>query len=382
MRHSFLVRLLGTFGLACTLWSAAGLAKVERITVSAEVAEKETRAATLEAAKREARRRAVEQGAGTLVQSNTIVRNFQMIADEIVTSARGVLSDEEWGELEVGEGTAKITLTATVSQEALESSICTVVKANHDPRIALVMVEKSGKEDADWKVERGMVEVLVTDRLINSCFTLVEPGVKVTEVSAAGDIPLETISKIAENTQAQYILIGAGKLLDSGSMRDDFAKTGFRSYSLSIALRLFNIDTRTIEAVGEGSMQMAGVSAQHALKGNREKSYAVIDGALDKLVQKITARWSQELVAGSQVQVVVRNLKNMAAANKFQGVSERLFPAGKIRRNTLKNKQAVFTVEVEGGADVFASEIEGKKVDKLSVEVLEVSRGQVVLELK
>ena len=50
----------------------------------------------LKDAKREARRRAVEEGAGVLVQSNTVVRNFQLVSDEITTSAKGVIVEEQW----------------------------------------------------------------------------------------------------------------------------------------------------------------------------------------------------------------------------------------------------------------------------------------------
>lgn len=364
------------------LLSVAAEAKVNRVTVTAEVPVVDgDKQRTLEAAKRAARREAVEQGAGTLVESNTIVRNYQLIADEIVTTARGILTDEEWGELQMGDGTAKITLTASVSQEAIEKSICTVVKANHDPKISLVFVEKTGKEHADWKIERGLIEALFTEKLMDACFTMVEPAVKVTQVSATGDIPQEVIDDIVKRTNAQYIMLGSGKFIESDVSGSLLGDTQMKSYSLSANVRLINTSTNVIEAVGGKSAQVIGISPEHAMKGNREKAYGMIDDVIDQIFDKISKRWSDELVNSASVQVIVQNVKNYAASRSFQKTAEKAFPRGKVESRGLKRGQAVFEIDVEGGADEFAAQMEGKKIGKFSVEVLEVTRGKVVLQL-
>lgn len=381
-----LAKVLPLCAMLVTLWGNNAEAKVDRVTVTAEVPQQDTKAATLDAAKREARRRAVEQGAGTLVQSNTIVRNYELIADEIVTSAKGVLSDEKWGELEMLEdGTAKITLTATVSKEAIESSICTVVKANHDPRIALVFVEKTGKENSDWKIERGLVEAMLTDRLMEACFTMVEPAIKVTKVSAKGDIPQEAIEKIVANTQAQYVLVGSGKVIESELAIGDPSKaTKMRSFSLSASVRLINVDSKEIEAVAAKSTQVLGISPEHALSnlGQKQRAYGMIDGVLDQIFDKIAKRWSADLVGGSTVQLIVKNVANFKLARGFEKLAEKAFPQGAINRSSLKNQQAVYNIKVDGGADAFAEQIEGKKVGKKTVQVLEIMKGKVILELE
>ena len=378
-----LAKVLPLSALTLALWGSQAEAKVDRVSVTAEVAQLDTKAATLAAAKREARRRAVEQGAGTLVQSNTIVRNYELIADEIVTSAKGVLSDEKWGELEMLDGTAKITLTATVSKEAIESSICTVVKANHDPRIALVFVEKTGKENSDWKIERGLVEAMFTDRLMEACFTMVEPAIKVTEVSARGDIPQSAIDEIVANTQAQYVLVGSGKFIESEVKIGNKAPSKMRSFSLSANVKLINVDTKVIEAVGSKATQVLGISPEHAVSspGPKKRAFGMVDGVLDQIFEKIAKRWAADLVGGSAIQLVVKKVGSFKVAKRFEKLAEAAFPQGSINRSSLKNKQAVYSIKVDGGADVFAEQIEGKKVGKKTVQVLEVMKGKVILEL-
>ena len=122
-----------TLLLAATFLSAlsapAALADVKTVTVEGEAAIESDPSVTERNAKRDARRKAVEQGAGVLVESNTIVRNFQLVTDEIATTAKGVIMDEQWGALVDGDTktTKKIKLTAKVSPEAIEGAICSVI---------------------------------------------------------------------------------------------------------------------------------------------------------------------------------------------------------------------------------------------------------------
>lgn len=382
------MRISSVAPIACALGLLVGgpaNAATKRVQVTAEVAAvKGDKAQTMKRAKREARRKAVEQGAGTLVESNTIIRNYQLVADEIVTKAKGVIVREEWGALKTEGDIAKIALTADVSPEAIESAICTVIKANHDPKIALVLVEKTGKDGGDWKVERGLVEALFTDRLMESCFTMVEPGVKVTEVSRSGDIPEETIQKIIKNTDAQYIFVGQSKVIESDtSGQAIFQGNNMKSYSMSLSGRLVNVETKAIEASVAEHAQVLGISPEHALryKANKARSFGVIDKVLDGLMQKVTKRWSSELVNAGQVQVIVRGVKNFRAARAFDKAVKKEWATAGVERRSLKGGQATYDISVEGGADEFAAGIEGKRVGKSTVEVLEVTRGKVVLKL-
>lgn len=364
--------------------SGAAEAKVKTVTVTAEVAAvKGDKGQTEKRVKREARRKAVEQGAGVLVESNTIVRNYQLVADEIVTKANGVITREEWGPLQIDGDIAKIQLTAAVSPEAIEDAICTVIKANHDPKIALVMVEKTGKDGGDWKIERGLVEALMTERLMDACFTLVEPGYKVTEVSATGDLPQEVLEKLVKNTNAQYVFFAAAKVIESDTSGQAVFKDGsMKSYSMSISGRLINVETNEVEASVAEHAQVLGISPEHALRlkaGGR--AFAVVDKTLDGLMQKVTKRWSDELVNAGKVSVTVQNVKNFKAAQSFDKVVKATFAQAGVERRSLKGGTGVWDIEVEGGADEFAASIEGKKVDRQTVEVLEVTRGKVIIKL-
>jgi hypothetical protein len=377
--------LLGTV-FSATLVATPARAEVKTVTVEGEAAIVEgDPAQTDKNARREARRKAVEQGAGVLVESNTIVRNFQLVADEIATSAKGVIVDEQWGPLVDGDTktTKKIKLTAKVSPEVIEGAICNVIKQNHDPKVSLVFVEKVGDE-AKWSTERGMIEAMFASAFKDACFTIVEAGVKVSEVTANGDLTQETIDQIVKNSNAQYVVLGTGKVIKSDGKNGLIEGTKMNSYAVSANVKLVNTSTNEIEAVAFKSANILGISPENALKAveqTKNKKSDIVEQVMDDLMKKVAQRWTSDIVNSGRVQVIVKNVPSFGAAKGFKELVTKVVTGGKIEQRDVKGGQATFDVDVEGGAEALASLIEGKKAGKYTVEVLEVSRGKVILKL-
>lgn len=381
MKNQIMTRVVPV--LTALLVAGAAQAEIKTVNVTAEVEAVEgDKQRTMDRAKREARRQAVEQGAGTLITSTSVVADFELVSDEITSSAKGVITKEKWGELKIAGGVAKITLEAKVRPEAAASAVCQSVKQNHDPKIAAVIVEKRGKEDSDWKIERGVVESMIVGRLVENCFTMVEPGVRVTKVSAQGDLDQETINKIVENANAKFVLLGSAKMIEANTEGTLLGKTKMKSFSISANLKLVDVDTNQIIAVTSGQTQVLGISPDHAMKAKGgEKTYGMLDKQLSDLFTAVVEKWSKDAVNASKVEVIVKNVANYKSMRSLQKQMEKAFSKGSVAKRGLKNKKAVFFVDVEGGADEFAAEMEGKKIGKLSVEVLEVVRGKVILQL-
>jgi uncharacterized protein len=377
--------LLGLF----VAFAAGGAeAKTTRVKVVGEAGAVEgDRAASETAAKRAARRKAVEEGAGIALESNTIVRNFQVVKDEIAASAKGVLTDEQWGPLKIADGVASIELTASVSPEAIDGAVCGIVKANSDPRIAIIFVEKSGDESQPWvaaQAERGPIEAMFTDAFMENCFTIVEPGVKVTEVAANGDLPQETIQAIVKNAKAQYVLLGQGKIVKADKAKTPAEKSRMNVYTIGANVRLLNTETNVVEAVASSSKTVLGISPDHALKAMSNKDTgkrALTEDVMDPLFEKIAARWSNDLVNSNVIAVTVQGVKNFQASTDFRSGVESQLKGAKARQRTLKSGVAEIEVEFEGGAEAFATAVDQKKFGKVKVEVLEVAPGKVVLQL-
>ncbi len=373
--------------VAASVLTAAGSASaggdIKTVSVEGEAAVVAGDAgATEQAVKTAARREAIEQGAGVSVSSASIMKNYGLVSDEVTAVAKGVITDEVWGPMTDGPTgtTKKIKLQAKVSADAVPEAICTILKANHDPKVSLVFVEKFGDEDK-WSTERGLVEAIFTNAFVEGCFTIVESGVKVTEVSATGDLPQATINEIIKNSDAQYVVLGSGKFLKAKQGTDSVLGDKMHSYSMSASLKMINTSTNEIEAVSLKQLQVMGISPEKALEANDAKVKKNLTGAImDDLMKKIGSRWTSDMVNTSKVSVQVTNVVNYAAAKAFKDlVTDKL--KAKATQRKVSDGRASFDVEVDGGAEAFAAAVEGKKAGKWTVEVIEVSRGKVVLKL-
>jgi len=371
--------------IGALLAPTAALADVKTVSVEGEAAIVEGNPSQTEAdAKRDARRKAVEQGAGVLVESNTIVRDYQMVADEIASTAKGVITDEQWGPLtDGGTGTTKkIKLTAKVSPEVIGNAVCSVIKQNHDPKVTLVFVEKIGDE-SKWSTERGMIESMFSSAFKDACFTLVESGIKVTEVSANGDLTQEDINKIVKNSNAQYVVLGSGKVIKSDKQNALIEGTKMNSYAVSANVKLVNTSTNEIEAVAFKSANILGISPENALKAVEKtgnKSQMIVESVMDELMKKVGQRWSSELVNQGRVQVVMKNA-TLGAAKSFKDLVGKLAAGSKVELRDVRDGQANFDIDLDGGAEKLGTLVDGKRLGKYTIEVLEFSRGKVVLKL-
>jgi hypothetical protein len=373
--------------IGALLASYAASAEVKTVSVEGETPIIEGNAQQTEAnAKREARRKAVEQGAGVLVESNTIVRDYQLVADEIASTAKGVITEEQWGPLTDGDTktTKKIKLTAKVSPEAIEGAICSVIKQNHDPKVSLVFVEKVGDE-TKWSTERGLVEAKFEGAFKDSCFTLVESGIKVTEVSANGDLPQEEMDKIVKNSNAQYVVLGSAKIIKNDKGNALIEGTRMNSYSVSAHVKMINTSTNEIEAVSEHSADILGISPENALKAvehnDKQKSHNIVSAVMDDLMKRVSQRWQSDIVNAGRVQVVCVEVPNFGAAKQLQELMAKTVKGAKVEERGVKDKIATYDVDVDGGSEALAAAIDGKKVGRFTIEVKEQSRGKLVLKL-
>ena len=380
-------------GLLLVLAPLNANAEIKSVSVKGEAAIiKGDKDQALKDAKREARRRAVEEGAGVLVQSNTVVRNFQMVSDEITTTANGVIVEEQWGKPVYSSNTVAVDLVAKVSPEAIQDAMCTVIKANHDPKVALVFAERVGKHGMPYQkkiAERGPMETLFTQALMDSCFTIVETGVAVTEISSSGDIPKTTIDEIAANADAQYILLGKADTLYKEATGSFFKGTGMKPYTISSHIKLFSVETLRVEATASANYNIPGTNSLAILnvpddedKSRKKVDTKVVAPIMDELFGRIAKRWSSDLVNAAQVQVIVKGIKKYRDAKSFVKAVKGAFSGATINQRGVKNGRGTFDLALEGGSDAFAAKMDGSKAAGREIVVLEVTRGKVVLELK
>jgi hypothetical protein len=375
--------MLWSMAMASVVSGAAMADEVKTVTATGEAPyDGKDLVAAENAAKRAARRAAVEQGVGVMLESNSIVRNYELISDEIATSARGVIVNEQWGPLQDGPtgSTKKISLTAQVSKDGMASAMCTVVKANHDPKVAVVLVEKHGSKG--WSAERGMIEAMFVEHFAENCFHVVEPMIDVAAVSGSGSLPKEAIDKIVDAVDAQYVVLGSAQVSEGKPIGGLSSSTnGMMSFPFEVSLKMINTANGDVVAVFSDAGAAAGGSEGIAFGGAGSTfRKGTLPKSMDAFLGKVAKSWSNDMVNATKVSLTLEGA-NKSLANELKALVNTRAGVRVQQRNMARGK-ATFDITIDGGAGALADLLQSKKLGNGKLEVTELSIGKVIVVSK
>lgn len=130
--------------------------------------------ATKEAALRDAQRKALEEGAGTFIFSQSKTENFQLVKDTVLARSAGFIqSVEKISEKETDDGMFEVRIKAVVSVKGIVDTwgtVKTTLVAVGRPKIMVWVNEKIGTE----VVPDSTVSAAIEEALLKSGFLLVD----------------------------------------------------------------------------------------------------------------------------------------------------------------------------------------------------------------
>ncbi|MDD5557639.1 MAG: hypothetical protein PHN82_10400 [bacterium] len=175
--------------------AAAAAAGGREVTARGEAAVRGEGAEALLLAREEAvnraLRRAIEQGVGTVIDSETLVENFQLLDDKVLSQVKGYVTGFEVTDDNGGEGGVYgVTVRATVAMARLEKDVRAlniIREKKRNPRI-MVMIREYFEDPvfgADFAKAGEVVQSAVEKEFLRLSFPLVDRGQ--TEAIAARD---------------------------------------------------------------------------------------------------------------------------------------------------------------------------------------------------
>lgn len=129
---------------------------------------------------RDALRKAVEQGAGTLIYSNSQTKDFTLVRDTVLARSAGfVQSHKVLSTKELEDGTWEAKISAVVSVKGIEDTwgvVTGLAKEMGHPKIMVFITEKLRNLDnnRDETVEDSTVQTRIENLLLESGFQLVD----------------------------------------------------------------------------------------------------------------------------------------------------------------------------------------------------------------
>lgn len=333
----------------------------------------------------DAKRKAVEQVAGTTVSSQSIAENFQLVEDKIYSRASGFVRNYSISsELKDGDN-YRVKIKATVDANAIAENLDVLFKVK--PRVIVMIAEQNvgGKSPSYWWGNSGFsseMDVFQTSLISDwqpKGFKFIEPGmlrgkVKIGKAMTTPELSNGDALTLSKGADADVAIVGKVLVTDAGPVMDGVTMHSFHAVG---TLRVLNVDTGEIIAVADDTGVAPHIDAN---MGGRLAIKALTQKLGLDLEKKILAKWTAEAASAMELELVVAGAKTSKVIDEITRVlsSEvRGVESASLRRRAKGN--AYYNIRFRGDAMGFAREVEAKTFKDFGVAVEDVTKAKVKL---
>ncbi len=353
----------------------------------------------------DALRNAVSQACGTLVSSETEVKNSQLVSDKILAQAKGYVTQYDVVSEKEERGVVKVAIRAKVSSEHLEKDLAAIgvtLRRKGMPRLAVLIAEQridQVKPAAWWgqqgagkgaaagalRLDQRLVENALIEQWTQSGFTFIDLESLSGKVQSAGivsaDLSADQVRQLGNLTDADVVIVGTAISTHKAAVADLVGDKSVQQVACAATVnaRVFNADNGEILTAGDASKDTFNLDA---LSCGRDALLAAAKELAPALQAKLLAKWNAQLGSASRVKMTVTGLDSLSTLNELKALlSGRVRGVQGVDQKSYKAGRAELDVRLAGAADAFATELDGKPVKKLKLKVNGVTANTVDVEL-
>jgi len=298
----------------------------------------------------DAKRKAVEQGVGSVLSSESKVENLQLVYDKISSKATGYVSSYSIVNEASDADLYRVTIRAVVRMADLQndiSGILNMVESQGRPRLmVLIRDTKAGTDEADPELVSDL-ETMVIDSFVSKGFPVVDEEMVKQNLTndqvkliLSGDD--QTAAELGRKIGAEIVV--AGKASTTEEQKSDPYTNQVRTvYAMKLNVRTIN--TKTSEILAATVVNQSAPFSQDAVRAN------TAEAASTKLIGDILKKWqTQDIVT----QIFCTNADNAKLQAVKSGLSSRVRAASSvILRDFTGNSGTIEVLAKSNSQDVF-----------------------------
>ena len=332
----------------------------------------------------DAQRNAVEQAAGVLLRSETVVEQFELIGDTIRTKATGYLARYDVLRQQTVDGAFRVTIRATVKLGPVASDLLEIEAAAERmgrPRLLVLLDESAPEKAADSRPGAREAERLLISKgfelLDAEQFVRLNEGTLLSQ-ALAGDT--EALLEAATKQHGEIAVVGriAARKLEVAIPR-------MVSAGATVEARVIEVQTgrliasRTLDLGGGGLPGHSAFDATAAYEGVlRKAATELLTGGDEPLIGRILADW---LVRPTTVELAITGLdfwtrrQLLDALTKVVGIDE-------VLSRSFENETLVVELRGRGKPEDLLDSVHGLAFGERKLSVTGFGGGKAVAEVK
>lgn len=309
----------------------------------------------LEAVKHAARAAAVEAAIAAWPSTDPVAPYLSTLAADLALE-RGVVVDERWGPLQTRDHTGSVGLDARVVSAALRTATCALVRRQADTRVAVVFVDPVAGPAVAPLPPRDFVDAFAAaclDAVIVRAPVAVRADVVALQTALGRTVVVvrETGSIHDERLAQVKIEISQHPLYaPEGTAHESLGGWVERPVSSSLAAGSFEAKKLAAGAARAAARSLALSVESQCRLGDARLELVVTGAPTDK-----------------QLDALERDIGKLAPA--------------RVERRAKRGSNVTFTAFAADGVEQLAEALDGKAVGDSIVEVIELTRGRLILRL-
>ncbi|MCP4368635.1 MAG: hypothetical protein GY797_11075 [Deltaproteobacteria bacterium] len=326
-----------------------------------------------------AKREAVEIGIGTILYSQTEIKNFELQKDVILTKTVGSVKKYDILQQEKKQdNTFHVKIQAVVSLANIKADLAALkilLESMDKPRMMVVIREENSRnsENAiiDYLTEKGieLVDPSVVAALMNKNDRLIK--------SAAEGDP-SAAAKIGTSNGAEYILVG--KVTKSTGDNALLKESGLVSGQAGITAKVVNCSNGKIIASKSTNSAAAHISEKTARDLAAEKvGKKLMD---QELFEAIVTSFQDMVNNGMPLDVTIKQVSNFKTQKALRQTLGNLSGVVSVTKRSFGNSRLKLTILFKGNADSFSEAVDGRSIQGKKLSVIDITGSRVIVLLK
>lgn len=336
----------------------------------------------------DALRKGIEQVLGTMVESETLVENFQLIEDNIMTKTRGYVQKydivkEGKRDAQMYEVTVRAILKVSNIQDDLEG-ISTLMRRKNTPRVMVMIDEKNVGETPGFhyfEAEMNTAETTLMNYFMAKGFRFIDRATVqryMDQQKASAILQGDTGLAAALGKQVGAEVVLTGKAMAKATVVEAYGAK-IRSQQATVQIKAIRTDTGDIIAT-------TGGQGKHSHIDDMQGGVIAIQEACNKLAEplmsQILNQWQTDVSSGATIVLNVEGVNDYTELSNFKN-SLKYYVRGMQSANqrSYSGGLAVLEVVMKGSADDLAQRLTGKDFNGKQARVTGMTQNSVTVRL-
>ncbi|MFH2013272.1 MAG: flagellar assembly protein T N-terminal domain-containing protein [Pseudomonadota bacterium] len=339
----------------------------------------------------DALRKAVEQAVGTIVSSETMVENFQLLNDRIYTKTEGYIQKYKIISETSAENIYKVIVEATVTLGNLKNDLATIgllMARKHKPRVMVMIAEQNiGQQYLSFwwghkasEANLSIAESVLVEKLREKGFNLVDhaakaENIRMSKLYRVANLDDNTAVSLGNQYDAEVVIVGKALAKLAGSVMG----TSMKSVQANISARAIRTDNGAI--IASANSHGAAVHIDEVTGGTEALKKASYDLA-SQLIDQIISTWGQEVSGTTMVQLTINGVSRYKDFTKLKNIlQEQVRGVKGVYQRNINAGVAKVDIDIKGDSQSLADELSSKNFGDFSINITSISQNSLELTI-